>query len=304
MAENNRKITIRVRTEEQLKAVTESAVPFEQVIVPIGPALKSADQLYKNGVHIFVQLPWATRQNKTDLIAADIIEALNLIEQHKLHGMVLTNLDEIGLVRQFLCETPYEIIPEILGDSYLYAYNSEALDFYRNFFPKMKFILSDELTDVETGEMLDGLKLKNKTESAEYKKQTENESQKNVFDDFLYKIYGYQQLMITNQCLMRNHKGCETQNRNKQMQFRDEKGNAFFSAPECRYCYSVIYNGVPTYMMDRVYEVPYNNLLVDFTLEDYSAAKKILRDTASVINGESVKPEGGYTRGHHYNGVE
>ena len=69
--------------------------------------------------------------------------------------------------------------------------------------------------------------------------------------------------MITAQCFINNYlDGCGY-NRSKRFSFRDEKGNRFFSVNNCRDCYSIIYNGVPT---DNVKQLT-NNRNTDITNE-------------------------------------
>lgn len=176
-------------------------------------------------------------------------------------GLAVRNLDELGILKQMHFEGP------LIGDAFLYAYNREAILFYLEHFPKMQFILSDELTDREL-------------------KDLTGEEQ----DRFLYKIYGYQPLMITNQCMSRNYTDC----REKKLAFADSKGNRFTAVSSCSQCVSTIYNGKCTSMLDKSEEIPYRNLLIDLTIEEKKEASQILRGRAP----EDV------TRGHHYKGID
>ena len=153
---------------------------------------------------------------------------------------------------------------------------SGSLRFYRELIPEMKFIYSDELTDKEAGDLA---------------------GDKNAF---LYKVYGYQEVMITAQCFFKNNGNCM---RSKQagsemaqsgrMTLRDETKNNLYAESFCDLCHTVIYNGVPTSMLDKIKE-EYENLLYDFTIEDAETVKEILE----------TKQCSTYTRGHHLTPID
>ena len=75
--------------------------------------------------------------------------------------------------------------------------------------------------------------------------------------------------MITAQCFVNNYlDGCGY-NKRERFSFRDEKGNRFYNVNNCRDCYSVIYNGVPTNNIkqltnNRNTDIT-NEYLIDFT---------------------------------------
>ena len=96
----------------------------------------------------------------------------------------------------------------------------------------------------------------------------------------------------------------------KRFSFRDEKGNRFFSVNNCRDCYSIIYNGVPT---DNVKQLTNNRntditneYLIDFTIESVDQTKKVMDRLEKIQTGETdiESDELDYTRGHYIKGIE
>ena len=93
-------------------------------------------------------------------------------------------------------------------------------------------------------------------DSGQYKEAGDLAGDKNAF---LYKVYGYQEVMITAQCFFKNNGNCM---RSKQagsemaqsgrMTLRDETKNNLYAESFCDLCHTVIYNGVPTSMLDKI----------------------------------------------------
>ena len=221
-----------------------------------------------------LQLPDVLREKKAEAVRAIAQRAASF------DGIVIKNLDEIGLVEELMRDgaLPGPEETRIVGDAFLYAANTAALSFYRSRFPGMQFILNDELSDRECASLIRAAEAKGIAAAS----------------DFMYKVYGYQPLMITNQCLNRNYAGCTK----PRMEFADEKKNRFLITSECGQCYDILYNGLPTCMLDKVgtEDGPgssvFPNLLIDFTVETEAEVKQIL-------SAEAFVPER-KTRGHHY----
>lgn len=266
-------IWIRVKTKEQLTAILESQVKTDHLILDTAvfqetvcartsddlgqiPGLSMQTIRTMAVAKIYLQFPDVLRQNRKEQIE-------KLLERAKdCDGLVIKNLDELGLVLKQQAQKQYTII----GDAFLYAYNKDAIRFYRELIPEMKFIYSDELTDKEAKELTDDKRI------------------------FLYKIYGYQPVMITAQCFRKNNGTCGKQDLTE---LRDETKNNLFAENICDLCHTVIYNGVPTSMLDKISN-EYENLLYDFTIEDADTVKKVF----------STKPCSVYTRGHHLSPVD
>ena len=241
-----RKIIVRVKNKAQLAAVIGredvSGIILESGCLPLPETDKQ----------LWVALPDVAREQKLASIE-------KIIERGRGAGFLIRNLDELEMLAGF--EGP------VLGDAFLYAYNSEAVALYQSLFPQMQFIASDELTDDELAAL-----------------------EKSSGVKFIYKIYGYQQLMITAQCMNRNFFGCER----PRVDFSDEKGNSFAMTSECGQCMDIVYNGLPTSMLDK--DVAAETVLYDFTLESADEVSAVLDNGAAAVKE--------YTRGHHFKGVD
>ena len=253
---------IRVKTEEQLRAALESSVPFQCLVVDgaCKADLQSIRQETGADCKIYLQLPDVLRQKRKEPVRTLLQQAEGF------DGLVIKNLDELGLVLEEHADQRFEII----ADPFLYAYNKDAIRFYRELIPDLRFMYSDELTDREASVLVESS------------------------DEFIYKVYGYQQVMITAQCFYKNYVGCDAGNGGRHLlTLRDEGGNDFYAVSECGQCYSVIYNGVPTSMLDKDTS-DYENILYDFTIENAEQVRLVLEENTC----------GAYTRGHHRIGVD
>lgn len=282
---------VRVRTREQLDIVinwqqaeailadfalmnseNDAAVNSYAVTADIPEAVEGevSDNLKS---HIYYCLPYVSRQN----LLASIEQMVGKCNEGT--GIVICNMDELAMLTEMKFKGP------VIADSFLYAYNSQAIDFYREYYPDMRFILSDELTDRELAE-------------------TDRIRDKSRSDSFIYKIYGHQPLMVTAQCVSRNYTNCSKKN----IPFRDERGNNFCAVSQCSQCYSVIYNGNTTSMIDKMSEISFDNLLIDFTIESADQVKQVLDMISQGMRHDATaasdRTERRITRGHHYRGVD
>ena len=260
---------IRIKRKEQLEAVRASQVRCDHLI--LDAAFVLAEREFNSlpaGTKTYLQLPDVLRQNKKEAVKA-LLDKAGACE-----GLVIKNLDELGLLLEMQAQERFAII----GDASLYAYNRDAIRFYRALVPEMKFICSEELTDREASELM------------------------NDKEAFIYKVYGYQTVMITAQCFRKNNGACvlakqnsvpEQNVRRKRMDLRDETGNILYAENDCNLCHTVIYNGVPTSMLDKDMS-EYTNILYDFTIEEAETVKRILE----------TKQCSSYTRGHHLSPVD
>lgn len=109
-------------------------------------------------------------------------------------------------------------------------------------------------------------------------------------------VYGRVPMMLTRNCPVKNGKTCLECGRNSEI--TDRLGISF--PVRCSFGYSEIYNSRPIYMADRLREIPPADILYfSFTVETRDEAEKILN---AYKNKE--KPDGDFTRGLLYRGVE
>lgn len=220
---------------------------------------------------IYVSFPDILRENKKQGIK-DLYFLSGMFE-----GIYIKNIDEIG----FLKKQGYKGM--VLLDPFLYAYNDEAVLFYKELFPQVMLIGSVELTHQEWS---------------------------GLCETDIERLYGYQPVMITAQCFVNNYlDGCGY-NKRERFSFRDEKGNRFYSVNNCRDCYSVIYNGVPTNNIkqltnNRNTDIT-NEYLIDFTIENEDQTKNVMELLMKFHAGDMDEEfdEMDYTRGHYIKGIE
>lgn len=243
-------------------------------------------------------------------------------------GVVADNFDELAMIMEPMDrmqntgeEPDLQEHPQrkkrqmICAGEFLYSYNKEAIAFFRSLVPDIEFIAPQELTLHELKKL---------------------EQRANV--EFIYKVYGHQALMITNQCFYKNYAGCKAE-QGSHITFKNENG-VFYQIKECfagysetdggisrnKYpenkaegrkacvdpdsCRNIIYNGLPTYMLDKLEEFMDERkgadevkLLIDFTIETARETEGIINILKKALHG--AKPEIKlFTRGHYYRGIE
>ena len=249
----------------------------------------SAAERSSISLQIVLCLPDVLRQSRLAQTEAAI--AAVQPETRKRTGFLIRNLDELGMIRELGLQEHFQGM--LIADPFLYAYNSEALRFYLDLFPDLWFIGSDELTDREQQQTLQNSPLRQ--------------------EQMIIKVYGHQPLMITDQCLSHNYTDC----RQHLMSFTDSHKERFFAAGSCRQCYSTIYNGKCTWLLDKVNEAGYQGfqiLMLDLTVEDALQVQGVLSFISQMTwqlhchadagaTGQAAAPKS-FTRAHHYKGVE
>ena len=87
----------------------------------------------------------------------------------------------------------------------------------------------------------------------------------------------------------------------------DEMSNRFYVKNDCATCTNVIYNGVPTSVIDKLGALrsDYQAYLVELTVENADEAKKVMDCVENAVSGK--RTDGfikDYTRGHYYKGID
>ena len=139
-------IIVRVKTKEQFRCIPETKAIRTLIVDASCLDLIKQKKKEEKDRKYYLQFPDILKESKAGLQEALLQEAENF------DGLVVRNFDQLGLLRSFQKEGGR--IPEIIGDSFLYSYNPEALAFYRDFFPAMRWVLSDELTDKEAQNLI------------------------------------------------------------------------------------------------------------------------------------------------------
>lgn len=129
-------------------------------------------------------------------------------------------------------------------------------------------------------------------------------------------VYGRIPLMVSAQCFRKNTQGCLRENGENSrkgsdasafLKMTDRKGTDFLINNVCVFCYNVLYNSVPTNLLDEAGTVRregFRSARLAFTDEDREECRRICRAFAgSYLRWADAKPEGLHTKGHFTRGV-
>ncbi len=185
----------------------------------------------------------------------------------RMHGIVIRNIDELAWLKSI------GYTGHIVMDYSVYAMNVIAEQFLWEQFPDAILTLPVELNQKQ----LERLTLSN----------TELE------------VYGYQQLMVSAQCVRNTTTGCNR--KNDRLYLIDRMGKHFYVALICKYCYNLIYNSVPTVLYDILSPGLRSdcNLRLHFTRETEEDMREVIE---RFLEGQPYSGE--LTRGHYKRGVE
>lgn len=187
----------------------------------------------------------------------------------KMAGIVVRNLDEFA----YLNRIGYK--GKLVIDYSLYTMNNYAAAFYRTYYPDARITVSVELNQKQMKQLNF---IRNNTE---------------------IEVFGYQQLMISTQCIQNTLMHCT--HSNPTFRILDRYNKSFYVSAICKYCYNLIYNSVPTVLFDVVQKDFENNITqrFHFTKETKEEVQEVLN---AFFNNENMECE--KTRGHYNRGVE
>lgn len=121
-------------------------------------------------------------------------------------------------------------------------------------------------------------------------------------------VYGRMPLMISANCIDKTGGKCHYPS-GKFGFITDRKNAKLPYVTACKYCYNVIYNSVPVFLIDKLNQIvdkKPQNLSICFTDENGKVAGEIIDMALSVLEGNNnsvIMPEA-FTRGHFTRGVE
>ena len=90
-------------------------------------------------------------------------------------------------------------------------------------------------------------------------------------------VYGYYPMMISAQCVKKTCGTCDHQSGT--VQLKDRYGNYFMTKSFCDFCYTVIYNSVPTSLWEETEQIKsagVQALRMNFTWENRKECKRLL----------------------------
>lgn len=271
----------RVPTKKKLTAITRTAI-MEISTMEQFDALKS----YENMKDVYLDLQYFSIEDIIKLLEENIhynfwivlpavfrkeaysdVEYITSLRTQNLKGIVVRNIDEYALLRHISYDR------EIIADSSLYVMNEYAGKFFDE---NVMTTVPVELNEREIRDLC------------------------SVLPHQQICVYGYQQLMVSAQCVCNHTIGCKKNNH--LLILKDRYHKDFYVKSICKYCYSLVYNGLPTVLYD-IESLPLQSegLLYrfHFTIETKEQVTKVLN---SFLNGSSY--EGKRTKGHFSRGVE
>ncbi len=223
-------------------------------------------------VEVYLAMPYIFRERAVTLFD----RRMDDIRAAGFDGVLIRSPEELMYIKKSGLYELYE--GRIVADYDVYTYNKAAFDEYERL-GLSDFTLSEELNVGQLRALCRSVRDE---------------------DIYLEKIaYGYLPLMVTAGCTLKYTSKDKPCGRPGVYYITDRKGKQFAALNSCAYCYNLIFNSVPEYLLDKRDEL--KNMGVDavrinFTIETSDEVKKII-STA----GESVKD---YTRGHYNRGVD
>ena len=271
-----------VETKEQLEAVLEKK-EIQGVYCHISMFEKRQRwketfeimyQVHEKGKEFYLVLPYMLRDGQ---LADEEQEFLKIAEQCE--GFLVRNLEELGYLSKL------GLLQKVVTDYSVYTFNDNAKN------------TLDEWGVLRTTVPLE---LNGKEIHARNNKNSE------------MIIYGYTPMMISAQCIKKTCGKCDKNS--SFVKLKDRYGKYFPTKTFCDFCYNVIYNSVPTGLLEEAPQIfgdGFRSLRLNFTGETKEEVKNLL-DIFIETYGQKNKnvkkkkpkemPE--FTKGHFKRGVE
>ena len=286
-SEGQHDITVQVMNKEQLETVLRTAhnnvsriyISTELSGIDGAIMMKGMVDEYNAGIsannrkiEVYMAMPYIFRDRAVTLFERKLED----VKAAGFDGMLIRSPDELGYIRE---KGLYELYAgRVVADYDVYTYNKAAFDEYIRL-GIHDFTLSEELNAGQ----LRGL--------------CRSVQDRNIYLEKL--VYGYLPLMVTAGCTLKYTSKDKPCGRPGVYYLTDRKGKQLAALNSCSYCYNLIYNSVPEYLLDKPDEI--RNMGVDalrlsFSIEGADEVENIMK-----MNADSVKA---YTRGHYNRGVD
>jgi putative protease len=286
-SEGQHDITVQVMNKEQLEAVLRTAhnnvsriyISTELSGIDGAIMMKGMVDEYNAGIsannrkiEVYMAMPYIFRDRAVMLFERKLED----VKAAGFDGMLIRSPEELGYIRK---KGLYELYAgRVVADYDMYTYNKAAFDEYIRL-GIHDFTLSEELNAGQ----LRGL--------------CRSVQDRNIYLEKL--VYGYLPLMVTAGCTLKYTSKDKPCGRPGVYYLTDRKGKQLAALNSCSYCYNLIYNSVPEYLLDKPDEI--RNMGVDalrlsFSIEGADEVENIMK-----MNADSVKA---YTRGHYNRGVD
>ena len=290
---------VSVNTAEQLDAVIKvagqgagavSRIYVDSVLV----LSEDKSRFEKAGAELIAMLPYVTRTEEFDG-CEEVRRITDSLEDKGFSGVLVRNLEQLGLLRQMAFKG------KVILDYSVYVWNADAL----------RFLLSSNRSDA--GFMIDEITVPYELTFREAGDMIKAAGK--VADvPVSFNIYGHVPMMISAGCIKKTTDKCSGrlhELHSEQVSITDRLGNRMPVTCNCRSCYNVIWNALPTSLHKKMKEIEgaglFDHLRVDFTVESGAETEKILRyymDLNNNRSGAEVFKSGSYTTGHFGREVE
>ena len=286
-SEGQHDITVQVMNKEQLEAVLRTAhnnvsriyISTELSGIDGAIMMKGMVDEYNAGIsannrkiEVYMAMPYIFRDRAVTLFERKLED----VKAAGFDGMLIRSPEELGYIRK---KGLYELYAgRVVADYDMYTYNKAAFDEYIRL-GIHDFTLSEELNAGQ----LRGL--------------CRSVQDRNIYLEKL--VYGYLPLMVTAGCTLKYTSKDKPCGRPGVYYITDRKGKQLAALNSCSYCYNLIYNSVPEYLLDKPDEIRnmgVEALRLSFSIEGADEVENIMK-----MNADSVKA---YTRGHYNRGVD
>ena len=243
-----------------------------------------------NNKEFIVSLPYMTREEKHDG-SKDVKDVLNLLESKGFCGVLVRNLEQLGIIRDSSFDG------KVVLDYGVYVWNGEAAKLLsecnKGGFRVDELSIPLEVTFHEAKEIATAIRSFSGIPVS-------------------YNIFGRTPMMISAGCVKKTLDKCSGKlgefNR-EEMQLVDRMGNVLPISTNCRNCYNVIWNAVPTSLHKKLDSIKnaglFNHFRIDLTVENKKESAEIL---SAFLYGDqdafNSLDKKGYTTGHFKREVE
>ncbi len=262
-------IAVLVSAPEQLEAaVSEASVSRIYVDAQIGFSPEVTKLIMDSTAQVYLALPYVFRERTRQVFEALYESILTWYD-----GVLIRNWDEFAWLKKQKYPGP------VLSDENLYVFNRESA----------AFLSQAGLCGWTAPAELNVRELK----------ELDIEGQSLI-------VYGYQPVMITAGCIRKTTAHClrgqPDGDAGSYMTLTDRTRRVFQVKMVCPYCYNVIYNSVPLFLLDKQEEIRQLSpefLRLDFTTETSAQTEMMIKNCEE----GSGRPGAGFTRGHFKRGV-
>lgn len=227
--------------------------------------LQDIETTHRAGKEYYLTLPYVLREGRMESRIQEMQEI-----GRRADGFVIRNLEELGYLKALGLEG------KAVGDYSLYSFNDLSQEFLEN-----------------TGLLRTTVPLE--LNGKEIRRKNCNNSEMIV--------YGYYPMMVSAQCVKKTCGTCDHQSGTAQL--KDRYGNHFMTKSFCDFCYTVIYNSVPTSLleeMEQIKDAGVPVLRMNFTWESRKESKRLME--LFVQKKKNAYKMQDITKGHFKRGVE